>query len=104
MNPFADPEDSMNPFEETVSPLDSTNPFAEPSSPVHKPKTPSPAKVPTVSPVKTRAKLEPLFRQTPLHMAIENRHREVVDIFLKYKGKFPVFLMLVRLIAKQNDL
>ena len=28
----------------------------------------------------------PVYRQTPLHVAIANRHRDVVQVFLNYKG------------------
>lgn len=90
LNPFGDCDDEDE--QEVQSPFEDNNPFAETPSP--KVKTPSPK---TQSPVKQtvkrlvkqkqKVKKKAAFRQTPLHLAIMHQHKNVVEVFLQYKGK-----------------
>ena len=98
LNPFADDME-----EDHFSPLSDTNPFAEDmveKSPVRQ-KTPTTPQRNVEQPkpkikktkivkrlVKTKKKVSklPVYRQTPLHVAIVNMHKHVVEVFLQYKG------------------
>ena len=41
----------------------------------------------------------PAFAQTPLHVAIVNRHKDVVQVFLNYKGSYCLASCIVALIV-----
>ena len=46
----------------------------------------------------------PAYQQTPLHVAIVNRHKDVVQVFLNYKGSYCLASRKVSVIVLMSKL